>query len=438
MIQNSSQFNISLLKNIKNNKKSSWLIAGIAVAGLILFLLLMGLLGTIKANKWNQFNWIDWLGSCIAFILIPLFLIYLIFRFSIVLYLVKVDEDDLTEEKLKLFLKIYCALALKYWVLPKIDKKEVNITLSLKRALKKISQNSDLVIRGSLIPDLLLGENSRKIHDIDLVSQSGLPKNWNKLLSWDSVDITYSDDIFAKGSILNTEFDIINAAYTPYKYISEKSGIRFTNYTYSLTNKFTQIISLLSNHEENVRQSKKDNTYEDIIFLLERQNLFSKLNFQDLKSAFISSILSNYFVSYYFNGINWEFFKDQNWNINMQNILNNLNYTQPLFREIFNDLINDNDIKKIYTTIYHLLDSKEQIIYKFIQASGNESIETKSLYQTFISQDAYDSYIKNIKMFQLQELNEAIKQFKDNSNYENMDLRIILLDSLGEKYEEAM
>ncbi|MHA3786532.1 hypothetical protein [Mycoplasma sp. Z244C] len=137
MTQNSSQFNISLLKNIKNNKKSSWLIAGIAVAGLILFLLLMGLLGTIKVNKWNQFNWIDWLGSCIAFILIPLFLIYLIFRFSIVLYLVKVDEDDLTEEKLKLFLKIYCALALKYWVLPKIDKKEVNITLSLKRALKK-------------------------------------------------------------------------------------------------------------------------------------------------------------------------------------------------------------------------------------------------------------------------------------------------------------
>ncbi|MHA0272989.1 MAG4530 family protein [Mycoplasma sp. 48589B] len=415
MIQNSSQFNISLLKNIKNNKKSSWLIAGIAVAGLILFLLLMGLLGTIKANKWNQFNWIDWLGSCIAFILIPLFLIYLIFRFSIVLYLVKVDENDLTEEKLKLFLKIYCTLA-----------------------LKKISQNSDLVIRGSLIPDLLLGENSRKIHDIDLVSQSGLPKNWNKLLSWDSVDITYSDDIFAKGSVLNTEFDIINAAYTPYKYISEKSGIRFTNYTYSLTNKFTQIISLLSNHEENVRQNKKDNTYEDIIFLLERQNLFSKLNFQDLKSAFISSILSNYFVSYYCKGINWEFFKDQNWNINMQNILNNLNYTQPLFREIFNDLINDNDVKKIYTTIYHLLDSKEQIIYKFIQASGNESIETKSLYQAFISQEAYDSYIKNIKMFQLQELNEAIKQFKDNSNYENMDLRIILLDSLGEKYEEAM
>ncbi|MHA3786557.1 hypothetical protein, partial [Mycoplasma sp. Z244C] len=55
-----------------------------------------------------------------------------------------------------------------------------------------------------------------------------------------------------------------------------------------------------------------------------------------------------------------------------------------------------------------------------------------------LPQEAYDSYIKNIKMFQLQELNEAIKQFKDNSNYENMDLRIILLDSLGEKYEEAM
>ncbi|WLP85308.1 MAG4530 family protein [Mycoplasma seminis] len=328
-------------------------------------------------------------------------------------------KNDTNSIKIEKLLIAYSALTLRYSLIKKIKLSECNLDKQTIKFLKILNYNN-YIIRGSICIDLLTNSNHRKINDIDLINKNKINPPLKKVNSA-VIKTLYSDDIVYKGSYYGTEFEAINSAFITNEAITKGKGLIFANSYSSLTSKMTQLIALevCSKLKD---QNKSSNTKNDILYLLKNDLHLKELDEYKIKYFFTQALISNYFVSFYFNLINWDNYKSKNW---MNDFINHLENDE--LRSLF-EIICIPEISQLYSTITYCLENKIKV-FELYNSFNKCDIKINSILQEFPN---YDDFIKVYKdlNFNNSAIDSIWKQMINTCDANSFDLRVLMLIQL--------
>lgn len=339
------------------------------------------------------------------------------------------------------WLKIWTFCSLKFELLENISKPIENFTNEEIDLIKNMQENN-LFLHGSKSIAYKYKDFWRKTNDMDFCSFENKLKNLDLNIK-QNIKITFYDKITAKLLLNNKNIEVLIAKYIPNYFIQTKREIKIPKLQWMIAMKIHQLLKLFLIQKEGMKVSKEkiQNTFLDLAFLL---NKGGKYNINKTILFIKYLYISNFFISYYLNKLNFSDYSEKNikefveYCSNNIKQLENVNELYFFFDLVLTKLQNNQELIKMSKAMNIIIQEKEKLENKFLNYSTHENKNISSLERQFSSEKEKNDFLKT-NYENLPITSKIIKLFNSNwtigfnNKNNNIDIRQILLFELNKK-----